>query len=135
MPPGLLSDESLYCKAFVKMFPDLAKIPWLQSGTPLVPCFRKTRGDIEERLRWTLINLGIPGVSAKEPAKAAEYDLWMRTSLRSWVQTLFPDVSPHYFETEVVQRLVREQLDGRDHSRLFGVLLAQEIWQRQVAHA
>ncbi|MFV2045721.1 MAG: asparagine synthase-related protein, partial [Anaerolineales bacterium] len=136
IPPGLRLDRFLYKKALARCCHDLSKIPWEKTGLPLVPCIREVRLRIDQQARWQLQRLGLrKWISDRKRRPYADYDTWMRTSLRGWVEkTLLGARSRErgYFNPDYISNLVAEHIAGADHSRELGVLITLELWHRQL---
>ena len=133
VPPGLRLDGYLYERAFSKAFPKLAKIPWAATGLPLVPCMRDVWIRAQNQLRWRLRESGLKWVSPPSKRPYADYDDWMRSVLRPWVEeTLLSKraLGRDYFNPDYVRSLVAEHMAGANHARKLGVLLTLELWHQ-----
>jgi len=134
VPPGLRLEGYLYRQAFAVAFPDLAKVPLEKTGEPLVPCMRGVLIRLRQQLRWWLHTTGLRFISPPRRCHYADYNGWMRTVLRPWVEeVLLSDRSLDrgLFNPEAVRDLVEEHMSGVDHARKLGVLLTFELWCRQ----
>jgi len=73
----------------------------------------------------------IPPVRARE---RANYALWYRTVLRSWLEDTLLDertLARGYYDRQGLQELIDEHMSGRrDRSLQFGLLLTFELWNR-----
>ena len=133
LPPGLRQDRYLVRQAFIQAFPRLAQIPITPSGLPMVDCGREIRIRAERLLRWHLVNRGIlkgPYVKSKP---YANYNVWFRTNLRTWVEeNLLSDRSlgRGYFDPQVIKRLVQAQMQGENLAVQLGALLSIELWHQ-----
>jgi asparagine synthase (glutamine-hydrolysing) len=134
IPPGLRLDRWLMIKALIRLSPELARIPYQGTGMPLVECARDLRIRLERQIRWRLRAAGLKWVAAPQKRSCADYNGWMRTVLREWVEeTLLSRRSRERgcFNPQVVRTLVAEQMAGANHARKLGVLLSLELWQQQ----
>jgi asparagine synthase (glutamine-hydrolysing) len=134
VPPGLRYDRYLCAQAFVKMCPELAKIPMTGTNRPLLPTMRTVLGDFNRHARWTLRNYGFARVPVPEARPYADYNGWLRTSLRRWVEDTLLNaraLGRGYFNPPFVRATVEEHMAGRNHATRLGVLLTIELWHRQ----
>jgi asparagine synthase (glutamine-hydrolysing) len=134
VPPGLRMEGYLYRRAFAVAFPDLAKVPLEETGEPLVPCMRGAVIRLRRQLRWWLRAAGLRFVSPPRRRPYADYNGWMRTVLRPWVERILLSdqaLGRGFFNPEAVRALVEEHMSGEDHARRLGVLLTFELWCRQ----
>jgi hypothetical protein len=73
----------------------------------------------------------VPAVSAQ---RRADYPLWYRTVLRSWLEDILLDeraLARGYYDGDGVRQLIEEHMSGsRDRSIQFGLLLTFELWNR-----
>ena len=133
VPPGLRQEKTFYFKAFSRAFPELAKIPYEGTGLPLIPCFRDLRIRADRQIRWRLRAAGLKWVSERKHRPYADYDNWMRTVLRPWVESILLDrrtLERGYFNPDYIRNLVAEHMAGANHARRLGVLLTLELWHR-----
>jgi len=134
VPPGLRLDRFLFKEALVHLFFDLAKIPWDKTGFPLVPCGRDLYLRIDQQARWQLRKYGFKWISDRKHRGYTNYDTWMRTALRSWVEEILLSkraMERGYFNPSFIHRLVSSHMAGKNHSRELGMLLSIELWHRQ----
>jgi asparagine synthase (glutamine-hydrolysing) len=133
VPPGLRQAKSFYFKAFGRVLPELAKIPYEGTGLPLVRCFRELSIRSNQQIRWWLRAKGLKLVPQWKHKPYADYDSWMRGVLRPWVEdTLLSEraLGREYFNPDYVRDLVAEHMAGADYARKLGVLLSIELWHR-----
>jgi asparagine synthase (glutamine-hydrolysing) len=133
VPSGLRLGGSLYAQAFSTASPELAKIPWTKTGLPLTACMRDVRIRFDRQLRWWLRAKGLKWISESPKKHYVDYDGWMRTALRPWVEeTLLSKRSLErgYFDPEYVRNLVAEHMAGANRARRLAVLLTLELWHR-----
>jgi asparagine synthase (glutamine-hydrolysing) len=131
--PGLRHKRYLIKKAFIKAFPELAKIPITENHLPLVPCMRDSLIRLESSIRWSLINRGWKSLPVKRSYPYTNYAAWMRTGLRNWVESILLDqvtLQRGYFQPQAVRDLVTEHMSGVDHAAKLGALISLELWHR-----
>jgi len=133
IPPGLQHERQLVTKAFVQAYPHLAKIPYTQTGLPMLACARDLRMRAGRLVRWHLEHRGLGRLAGPERRPYHRYDLWFRDGLRPWLeQTL---LSPQalergYFRPDQVRSIVAEHMAGANHTVRLGALLTIELWHR-----
>jgi len=133
VPPGLRFDSYLYIQGFIQAAPDLAKVPYEKTGLPFTPCMREFSIRADRQMRWWLRQRGLKWVSAPQKRPYADYDTWMRTVLRSWVEDTLLNkraLGRGYFNPDYIRNLVGEHMAGAKHARKLGVLLTLELWHR-----
>lgn len=134
VPPGYRLNKHYYKTAVGRAFPRLARVPVLPDGYPLVPCWRGLRLRADELARWWLRNHGVRWAPLRQLRPYANYALWLRTQLRSWVeQTLLAPtaLAREYFKPDYVRNLVTAHMAGQDCTRRLSVLLTLELWHQQ----
>lgn len=116
--------------------PDLARVPWDLTGLPAGVSSPKVillrRAYFRARRELDKLTHGlIPPVRARE---RANYALWYRTVLRSWLEDTLLDertLARGYYDRQGLQQLIEEHMSGRrDRSLQFGLLLTFELWNR-----
>lgn len=134
VPSGLRLDGYLYGLGLITAYPELAKVPLSTTGLPMVACFRNTQEQFARQLRWRLRDAGLTFVAPPNGQRPyADYDGWMRTTLRRWVEDTLLDqraLGRGYFNPDYVRNLVAEQLGGANHACKLGGLLSLELWHR-----
>lgn len=134
MPPGLRLNQYIYIKAIAQEHHELAKIPWAKTGYPLIECSRDLRLRTENQLRWWLRNAGMTWVSVSQRRPYADYNHWMRTALKTWVEGILLSekaLERGYFNPDYLRKLVAEHMSGKDHANRLGILISLETWHRQ----
>ncbi len=134
VPPGLLYGRYLIKKAFAQAFPALAKVPYTDTGLPMLPCARDVLIRLEQQMRWRLRALGLTWVQEPKRRPYANYNHWLRTTLRPWVEDVLLSeraAQRGMFNPATVRRLVDEQMAGEKHAVKLGALLTVELWRRQ----
>lgn len=116
--------------------PDLARVPWDYTGlpaaisTPKVIFMRRAYF----RLRREIEGLTRGRIPSVRVAKRADYPLWYRTVLRSWLEGILLDertLSRGYYDGSGMRQLIQEHMSGnRDYALQFGLLLTFELWNR-----
>ena len=134
VPPGLRFDNHLYIQGFIQAAPELAKVPYEKTGLPLVPCVRDLSIRANRQVRWWLRRAGLKCISLSQKRPYADYNGWMRTVLRDWVEGILLDqrtLSRGYFQPDYVRDLVGQHMRGEgDYARQLGALLTFELWHR-----
>jgi asparagine synthase (glutamine-hydrolysing) len=133
VPPGLRQNKSYYRKAFAQAFPSLAKIPYEVTGLPLISCFRDLRIRLNQLVRWHLQAAGLKWIPASRKHPYADYNSWMRTVLRGWVEETLLNkhaLERGYFRPDYIRNLVAEHMAGANHARKLGILITLELWHR-----
>jgi asparagine synthase (glutamine-hydrolysing) len=133
VPAGYRFERYLMEKAFIQAFPGLAKVPYTSTGLPLYTGMRSLLMQGDQHLRWYLRNHGLPWVPVKRKTQYADYNGWMRTELRKWVEDILLDkvtLSRGYFKPETVRKLVSEHMNGTNHAPRLGALISLELWHR-----
>jgi asparagine synthase (glutamine-hydrolysing) len=134
IPPGLRFNRYLYLKAITRMFNGLSKIPWEKTGYPLVACTRDLMLRFDNQMRWRLRGLGLNWIPVAQNRPYADYDHWLRTDLRPWMEKLLLDdrfLGRGYFNPDYIRNLVADHLSGRDHASRLGILFSLELWHRK----
>lgn len=131
MPIGLRYDRYWLKQVLARHARELAKVPWEKTGYPLVENMRGLMKRIDSQSRWYLRHRGFNWVPIHQHRPYADYDGWMRTALRPWVETTL--LSPRALERGIVQpafmrKLVAEHMAGANHARELGMLLSMELW-------
>lgn len=134
VPPGLRLDRFLMVQAFIRFFPAVAKVPYARTGLPLMACARDLLIRINRLIRWRLHRVGLKRSPFPQHRRYCDYNSWMRTALRSWVEEIL--LSEHtlergYFNPNYIRQLVAEHMAGADHNRKLGMLITLERWHRQ----
>ncbi len=133
VPPGYRYKRYLMKEVFIKAFPELAKIPTTENNLPLVPCMRDSLIRMESSIRWSLRNRGLKSLPVKRSAPYTDYAGWMRSGLRSWVETILLDkitLERGYFQPNAIRNLISEHMSGVNHASRLGALISLELWHR-----
>ena len=133
VPPGLRFDNYLYIRGLIQASPELAKVPYEKTGLPLAPCARDLSIRANWQMRRWLRRMRLKWVSPPQKRPYADYNGWMRSVLRPWVEeTLLSKrtLERGYFNPEYIRNLVAEHMAGANHARKLGVLLTVELWHR-----
>jgi asparagine synthase (glutamine-hydrolysing) len=136
IPPKMRMNRQMQIAVIKRARPDLAKIPWDYTGlpasrsTPRMILMRR----IYFRVRREFENLTgglVPAVRARD---RANYPLWYRTVLRTWLEEILLDkrtAERGYYDGQGIRQLIDEHMSGRyNRSLQFGLLLAFELWNR-----
>jgi asparagine synthase (glutamine-hydrolysing) len=133
LPPGLRFDRYLIKKAFISLFPDLAKVPYTATGLPMLPSIRTILMQADHHLRWYLRNHGVKWTPVKKSLPYADYNYWFRTVLSEWVEDILLDknsLDRGYFKADAIRSLVSEHMNGANHAAKLGALISLELWHR-----
>jgi asparagine synthetase B (glutamine-hydrolysing) len=133
MPAGLRSERYLMVNAFIQAFPEMAKVPYTATGLPMASCIRSWLMQGDNHLRWYLRNKGLKWVPVRKKTSYIDYDGWMRTNLKKWVEDILLDkktLDRDYFKPEVIRNLVSEHMDGDNNAAKLGALISLELWHR-----
>lgn len=133
VPPGLRLERRILVTALQRAFPELAKIPYEGTGLPLTSCFRDLCIRADRQIRWWLRAAGLKVVPEQRHRPYADYNTWMRTVLRPWVEdTLLSKraLERGYFNPGYIRNLVAGHMVGANHARKLGVLLTLELWHQ-----
>lgn len=133
VPPGYHDKRFLITEAFVRTYPELAKIPCTPKNLPLMNCARSIYLQGKDLVQWHLDNAGLGRLGGQKNRKYQDYNNWFRTVLRSWVEGIL--LSPAclergYYRPEYMRNLVAEHMSGSNYSVLLGALISIELWHR-----
>lgn len=134
MPPGYRLGRNLVKDVFIQEFPELAKIPFTETGYPLVSCRRDLLMRFNRQVQWRLQAAGIKWFPVTKKREYSDYNGWMRTVLRAWVEGILLSertLDRGYFNPDFLINLVREHMAGADHAKKLSALIAIEMWHRQ----
>ena len=90
-PPGMRYHRRIMRNAFVRDFPDLARIPLPDTGLPMIDCARDIQIRTQRWLRWHLGKRGIGSNDYLRRRPYKDYATWFRTALREWVEDTLLD--------------------------------------------
>jgi len=136
VPARWRSSRQMQLAVIKRARPDLARVPWDFTGLPASLCSPKvilmSRAYFRARREIESLTRGlVPAVSAQ---RRADYPLWYRTVLRSWLEDILLDeraLARGYYDGDGVRQLIEEHMSGsRDRSIQFGLLLTFELWNR-----
>jgi asparagine synthase (glutamine-hydrolysing) len=134
VPPGMRFQRRIMRNAFIRDFPDLARIPLPDTGLPMLDCARDIWIRSQRWMRWHLGKTGLmrKNYLGRRPYK--DYATWFRTDLRDWVESVLLDsrsLQRGYFQPSFVRNVVQEHMAGKDHSIRLGAFMTVELWHRQ----
>lgn len=135
IPPELRRNRHIQIQLIKRLASDLVRVPWQYSGlSPEAAPYqvRIRRAQYQAHQRLSRLSHGIiPWPYDKE---IVPMELWLRTTLQSWVQGLLLDrrtLSRGYFNEEAVRQILDQHMTGcRDYSYRIGALITFEIWNR-----
>lgn len=134
VPSHLRANRQIQLDAVVRMFPELAKVPWELTGLPMMPCMRNSVMRLGNSIRWFLRNHSVSWIPVWQRRPLADYDGWMRGPLRQWVEETLLDrrtLSRGLFNPDFVRQVVAAHMAGSDFSRRLSMLITLELWHRE----
>jgi asparagine synthase (glutamine-hydrolysing) len=134
VPPGFRFQRKMIKEVFIRQHPELAKIPYTETGYPLVPCRREVTKRAQEQLRWWLRAMGMKWVPMPAKRPYARYGDWFRGELRDWMCDILLSkccLERGIFNPGFVKQLVADHLAGVNHHTRLGALIAIELWHQQ----
>jgi asparagine synthase (glutamine-hydrolysing) len=135
VPPMLRFGGYLYFMALAETYPWMAKIPYEKTGLPLIPCAEELFIRAKLTLIWKLHSMGMKRIfSLSQRPWYADYDGWMRTALRTYIEDILLDqqtLNRGYLNPAYVRKLVAQHMSGAgDYSHQLGAILTFELWNR-----
>ncbi len=134
LPPALRMDRCLFTGTLVNHFPRLAKVPNDRTGMPFLVDARYLSLQARINLHYWLQKRGLVRDRPKHKRKLyARYDLWFRSSLRPWLESILLDrrtLERGILRSEIIRQMVQEHMAGADRTRELGMLLSVELWHR-----
>lgn len=134
LPPGMQYKRHLITQAFIQAYPQLAKIPYTETGLPMKACARDVLLRAKQLVQWHLHEKGLGRLAGPTARPYKDYTSWFRTILRDWVNDILLNpaaLQRGYFKPDQVRRLVEEHMAGTDHTVKLGAFLAIELWHKQ----
>ena len=134
LPPALRVDRLLFTSTLINAFPKLAKVRNDRTGMPFLVDARYLSQQARLNLHYWLHQRGLVSSVPKHKRKLyARYDLWFRTSLRQWVESILLDrraLERGILRPEAIRQVIQEHMAGADRTREIGMLLSIELWHR-----
>jgi asparagine synthase (glutamine-hydrolysing) len=134
VPPGFRYQRKIMKDLFVRKYPELAKIPFTETGYPLVHCRREVTKRAGEQMCWWLRAAGMKWVPMPQKHSYAHYAEWFRDELRDWMCDILLSkrcLERGIFNPVFVKNLITEHLAGTNHHIRLGGLIAIELWHQQ----
>jgi len=134
VPPGFRYQRKIMKDLFIRQYPELAKIPFTETGYPLVHCRREVTKRANEQVRWWLRAAGMKWVSMPKKRPYAFYADWFRSELRTWMEDILLSkrcLDRGIFNPLFVKKLITEHLAGVNHHIRLGGLISIELWHQQ----
>ncbi len=134
LPPWLRLSRTLMNQAFVRFYPQYAKIPIAQTGLPMMTCAREVLLRNWQFMQWHLRNKGLHALAGPQSRPYKDYAHWFRTNLRPWMENILLSnrhLERGYIKREVIKKLVSEHIAGANHTARLGAMLSLEIWHQQ----
>jgi asparagine synthase (glutamine-hydrolysing) len=133
VPQGYRLERHLFKQAFIRAFPELAKVPYTETGYPMMSCRRELFMRLDEHIRWRLRAAGFSKVPVPQKRHYASYNQWMRGELRSWAENILLSdraLGRGIFNPMFVRKLVDEHMAGQNNYQKLGALISIELWHR-----
>lgn len=133
-PPGLRMGRQLIRDAFVRNFPELAKVPYTETGYPLLHGRRDLLMRLNTHTRWRLRAAGLSWVPVPQKINYANYNQWFRKELQGWAEGILTSSRTYdrgYFNPNYIKQLLADHRDGKNYDKKLGALLAIELWHRR----
>ncbi|PKO13692.1 MAG: hypothetical protein CVU39_17845 [Chloroflexi bacterium HGW-Chloroflexi-10] len=130
IPPYLRMGRALMNQAFIKQFPQYAKIPIAQTRLPMITCAREILGRNLQFVQWHMRNRGLTKLAGPETRPYKDYNNWFRTVLRSRVEeTLLNSraLERGYLKPQALQKIVKDHMAGKNQTVRIGALMSIEI--------
>lgn len=135
MPPGLRYGRRVMRDAFIRQYPQLAKVPVPNNGLPMIDCGRDVYLRFIRLLRWHLQKAKFLGIRYPGRRPYKDYANWFRGPLRSWIEdTLLSQrhLQRGDYNPDAVRALVQQHMSGQqDHVIKLGNLMSIELWRQQ----
>lgn len=135
MPPGLRYNRRVMRDAFIRQYPQLAKVPIPNNGLPMIDCGRDVYLRFMRLLRWHLHKAKFLGINYPGRRPYKDYANWFRGPLRSWLEdTLLSQrhLQRDGYNPDTIRALLQQHMSGqKDHVIKLGNLMAIELWRRQ----
>lgn len=133
IPAGFRFERRILRDVIIHCFHPLAKVPLDKTGYPLVTCMRELQLRTFYQIKWLLINNKLIDNKEKPLRPYADYNLWMRNELRSWLESILLDkrtLDRGYLKADAIRKLVSEHMAGAKYAKELGMLLSLELWHR-----
>jgi asparagine synthase (glutamine-hydrolysing) len=134
LPPWLRLSRTLMNQAFIRYYPEYAKIPIAQTGLPMISCARELMLRNWQFIQWHLRNKGLHRLAGPQNRPYKDYTNWFRTNLRTWLENILLSerhLNRGYLKPQVIKNLVSEHMAGANHTSRLGAMLSVEIWHQQ----
>ncbi|MBK8048697.1 MAG: hypothetical protein IPK16_17190 [Anaerolineales bacterium] len=130
---GMRIDRFWVLQIFATYARVYGKVPWEQTGLPLVEGMHSLAIRVEHQSRWYLRNIGANWVQPIQARPYQQYESWMRAALRPWIEDLL--LSPRSLGRGILRpafqrELIRAHMAGANHAKEIGMLLSIELWLR-----
>jgi asparagine synthase (glutamine-hydrolysing) len=134
LPLGLRFERRLMKNAFIRNFPEMAQIPFADTGLPMMICLRDVRERAKKVIQWRLRSMGVKWKWTQERRPYKNYNLWFRTILRPWVESTLLNkhaLERGYFNPDYLRQIVANHMNGADYTVHLGALLSIELWHKK----
>jgi asparagine synthase (glutamine-hydrolysing) len=133
VPPGYLDKRFLITEAFIRTYPQLAKVPATPANLPLLTCARDIYLRGWHLVQWHMRKTGLGRFAGPQKRPYRDYNTWFRTVLRSWVEDILlgpRSLQRGYYNPQYLRNLVAEHMAGANHAVKLGALTSIELWHR-----
>jgi asparagine synthetase B (glutamine-hydrolysing) len=136
VPARWRTDRQMQLAVLKRARPDLARVPWANTGLPASISTPKVVLAMRAyyRARREIASLTGGRIPAVLPRERAYHAQWYRTMLRPWLEGILLNertLARGYYDREGLHALIQEHMTGRhDRSLQFGLLLTFELWNR-----
>ncbi len=141
LPYALRSNSCFYREIIAEWFPGVAAIPWDKTGRPLMDVDRintKKYRVYEKKMKYFLQRATHGMIDLQNPRDSFNKRFRQDKRFREEVLEILFDkdsLERGYYDRIRLERLVREQLQGRDYSRLFSLLMRTEMLHRLMVNS
>lgn len=138
LPPQVRLEHKLYIEIYKKYFPDLAKIPWLKTGSSLYnkeSSINSRKKILMNSIRWYIKRGTLGKINLKDRNQYAPVNEWYRTNrtFRNFINEILLDgrtIARGYFNEKGIRDLLHKTNRGWDYMPLIGRLCVFELWCR-----
>jgi asparagine synthase (glutamine-hydrolysing) len=139
IPPKFkLNNKQLYRKMVLTMFPHLRDVPYQKTGLPLYMSKFQIRLMLSPRTIFNKITENIFRFRLFfNDVELADFDKWMRENkkLKEYIKNILLDqrtLKRPYFNEKYIKHIFDSHMSGKkDYSKLIGLLITFELWNRQ----
>ncbi len=133
VPPGLHHNRILMQHAFLRGFPEMARVPISWTGLPMQENLRELEMRARRILQWHLHRHGLAKQSQVIWKPYHDYANWFKGILRPWLEGVLlseRSLNRGYMKPEVIRDIVKKHMSGDNQTVRLGAMLSIEIWHR-----